>query len=56
MNVKMFIGCFWVDDFMHHRCSEVALGIEVKPCEEGNDFVKHSKDDAQCKRGKEDVA
>ena len=52
----MFHGGFWVDDFVHHWGSEVALGIEVEPGEEGDYFVEHRKDDAEGKGGKEDIA
>ena len=27
----------------------------MKPCQEGHDFVKHGKDDTQCKSRKKDV-
>ena len=36
---------------MHHRGGEIALSIEMEPCQEGDDLVKHRKDDTQCKGG-----
>ena len=51
----MFFGCFWVNDFVHHWGGEVALAVQVEPCQEWDDLVEHGKDDTKCKGGEEDI-
>ena len=51
----MFFCCFGMDHFVHHWGGIVSLGVEVEPSEKWDDFVKHRKDDTECKRGKSDI-
>ena len=55
MNVEMFFSGFWMYDLVHHRGSEIALRVKMKPCEKRDYLVKHGKDDTECKRGEQDV-
>ena len=52
----MFFGSFGVDDFMHHRGSEVALCIEMEPGEKGYDLVKHGKEYTEYEIGKKNTS
>ena len=55
MNIEVFFGCFGVDDFVHHGGGEVALAVQVEPCEEGDDLVEHGENNAEGKGGEENI-